>query len=302
MNIGIYDIDLCHNPSPKPNLELMKVYHFHQLAGDKVTLMKPYELPTRFSHVYYFKESALPIPIGLKIRPNNKTTYGEGFYGKFTSLPHPYDKIAPDPYVYLSRFNKYKGIKWEHFVEGSIIRFENQDFTGIKDNPHMFIVDKNFCRLPDADAFWLEVKQKKLHFLYALTIDNIEMFHKFERFSLITPRDFVITFKLTPDLLQEMNNQKIIIGLEPYNQTELTKLFLYMKHNNIKVNLSPFIDLNSYQGILKQWYASRTTDSLYDFCRINNLSFTKQIMNMSDELRLFAKTKVDSTSLDRLDF
>ncbi len=290
MNIGLYDIDLNHTAFAKPNLELMKVYNFHQSRGDKVTLMKPYEKPLRFSQVFYFKESQNNIPKGLKLNALNKNLYGEGFFGKFTPLPPPYDGSRPDPYIYLSRFDKYKNIKWNQFVDGSIIRFENKDFTGLKDSKFMYIVDRDFCHLEGAADFWLENKQNHIIFFHALDLNTIEDYNKFYRFSSITSRNFMVNFKVTPELLREMNGFKYQLKLDLYDELTLMKIFLFLKFNDIKIKLWSFADPNSFQDTLGAWYLCKSTESFCDYCKTNSPPLAKKIISMPDDLRLLAKT------------
>lgn len=302
MNIGLYDIDLNHSPYARPNLELMKIYNFHYARGDKVILMKPYDSPLRFSQVFYFKESTIDIPRKLKLNPLDKNLYGQGFFGKFTPLPPPYIDSPPDPIIYLSRFEKYKGIKWEKFSSGSIIRFENKDFSGMKKSKNMFIVDKDFCHLEGAEDFWLENENYNITFFYPLTLNTIEDYNRFDRFSQITSRDFIVNFKVTSDLLKEMDKFKYCLKLDIYDELTLMKIFLFLKFYNIKVKPYFFIDPMSFQDILSNWYLSGSKESLYDYCKTYAPAFIKTIISMPDNLRLLAKTSPFSTSNSKLVF
>lgn len=102
MVVGLYDLDLRHSQMSWPNLELMKIFNYHNQNGDKVILMKKTDNEGRFNSIIYFKDNKkLHIPMGINVIGKNKKIYGEGFFNAFSSLPEKYLDSPPNPMIYL---------------------------------------------------------------------------------------------------------------------------------------------------------------------------------------------------------
>ena len=70
--IGLYDTDLFHYQKHHPNLELMKIYNYHNKKGDKVLMMRPGDEEGRF------------------IYGKNKEIYGYGFVKSYFPIDEIY--------------------------------------------------------------------------------------------------------------------------------------------------------------------------------------------------------------------
>ena len=65
--IGLYDIDFWHNISTgsrKPNLELMRYYHYYRLTNDKPIMLEKDFLQKKqfYNKIIYFKDNPNLIP------------------------------------------------------------------------------------------------------------------------------------------------------------------------------------------------------------------------------------------------
>lgn len=311
MVIGLYDIDLLHSPKSWPNLELMKVYNYFHKQGDQVILMNRKEDEGRYNKIIYFKDSKnLQIPQGVNVIGKNKQIYGEGFFNAFSPLPKKYSSSPPDPMVYLTVCNKFKTIKWNNFINSSIVRFSNNDMTGYKPiSKNMFIVDRNFCQLDGAADFILEHKNKNIYFFHTLRIESVEDYELFKRFTLILSKPLFIDFKFNKGFLLENINEQLHFNVYSPQKGEsdkdfklrIIKMGLIMKNKNAKLIYNQIFIKDRFQEYIVKWIAAPAQSTYAQYYKDNKeaLSFMN---NAPTEIRLLLKTNPQTVNIEIIDF
>ena len=308
-SIGLYDMDLLHSSKAWPNLELMKVYNYFHKQGDQIILMKKKEDEGRYNKIIYFKDSKnLKIPQGVNVIGKNKQIYGEGFFNIFSSLPEQYLNSPPDPMIYLEKQDKFKGLKWNKFIQSSIIRFSNNDMTGYKPNAkQIYIVDRGFCQLDGAIDFLLDNKQKDLFFFHSLKINSPEEYEQFQRFTLIVNNPLLINFKFNKVFLLENSDEKLHFNVySPFdNESKLeykiriVKLAIFTKNTNIKIPCNFIYGEKDMEFILR-WLAAPAQQSYAEYYKGNKEAIS-QMNKQPTEIRLLLKTNpkiIDSKTFD----
>lgn len=307
--IGLYDTDLFHYQKHHPNLELMKIYSYHNRKGDKVLMMRPGDEEGRFNKIIYFKDHPnFLLPRGVNVYGKNKEIYGYGFVKSYFPIDKIYQNEPPcyDPYIEYKP--KFKNPPLSIMMNNSFIRFENKDFTDFKKNcNHIIIADHQFCYLPDADLFRKEYWKYKFDYLHKLEIRDKETFYKFKGFN--DNRKYFINFNFDEDFIRENYNQHITLNwTKRENETELhyllrcTTLILFFKTNNANPDIK--IKMVNGDGLYK--------DILYWGAHLNQLSFeefykddkkvTGRLIAAPSELRFLLKEKPSKLKSSDIDF
>lgn len=283
-----------------PNLELMKVYNYHYQNNDLVTLLKPKDDTSRFSKIIYFKDSPNST-IPKKCVSNDKTSiYGQGFYNYFEPLDKKYSGSPPSflPYDLVS--DKIIGVDYNHLKRSSIIRLENQDFTGFDEKLlGIYIVDQDFCRL-DYESFLREFHNHNFFFYYAPICHTIEQFDKIKKFFNIMRERVRIEFQYNGDFVKEYKSKVIFPMHNIQNETDeqaairITKTILTIKKD--EQNLSQIHSSKKFTYLIK-WGAAKKICSYFDYYKNNNKAL--DFLNTSStELRLLLKTNPKSGIFD----
>lgn len=156
---GLYDIDLWHKGRSVPNLELMQTYAYLSNRNERVIMMKPNEDEEKFSKIIYFKDNPnVILPKTLEVYGEKKNFFGYGFFNKAFPLKPEIAETPPSFLPYDAWTNKIgMGIKdYEKMKRSALIRLETEDFADLKRNPvtkHIYLADRNFLYLPEAEAF-----------------------------------------------------------------------------------------------------------------------------------------------------
>lgn len=309
MVIGLYDLDLRHSQASWPNLELMKIFNYHNQNGDKVILMNKTDDEERFNSIIYFKDSKkLNVPRGINVIGKNKKIYGEGFFNTFSPLPDKYMNSPPDPIVYLESCQKFKRLKWDKFIQGSIVRFSNNDMTGYKPNAkQMYIVDRDFCQLAGTADFLLDNKQQDFFFFHTLRINSIEEYNQFQRFTLIINNPLFINFKFDKAFLLENINEKLHFNVySPLDneskleyQRRIVRLAIFTKNIGTNISCTPIYGEKDIRYVLK-WLGSSAQQSYAEYYKTDKEAIS--YMNKAPtEIRLLLKTNpkiIDNKTFD----
>lgn len=155
MILGLYDLDFWHGHMHFPNLELMKIYNYHIKNNDKVLFIKPGDELGRFNKIIYFKEiPSTIVPRSVDLSSNKASHIGYGFYKQFFPIEEKYWDIAPNYLIYAPFSTKIPKNIYKTLIDGSIVRVENNDFSGFKDNTSAILIsDCDFLNLSNAKDF-----------------------------------------------------------------------------------------------------------------------------------------------------
>jgi hypothetical protein len=324
-SICLYDIDLLHSSGfAPPNLELMKIFNYHNQLGDIVKMAMPNEDFGRYNQIIYFKQSLKQkIPKNLQLSGENIQIYGYGFYKKITPLKN---EIALTPPSYLPYYGKIeekiKNIRQFRMIEkNSIIRVENNDFTGFKENcNNIYVADENFLYSFGAEDFINEYKLKyNIKFLHALVAKDEKTFEKFFSVAIRSGRQMVIDFQFSLDFFKKYYYENVLFSSNR-NDNEIVedflcrivKMILFAKNEQKIIRFSPITysktELTLYPLLtlwkdLISWSRDCSQDSFYNFYK-NNRDIYKldDMLNKSKNLRLIMKQNPKTFDTQNVDF
>lgn len=324
-SICVYDIDLLHGKTFAPCLELMKVYNYYYSRGDMIVMGKKGENFDRFNQVYFFKETlSTQIPQSLNLIGENKSIHGYGFYGKNTELR---EEILPLPpsflcYDIMPETKKYKD--YEKLKRNSIVRIENNDFSGFNPNAlAIYVADNNFLYLSAAKNFLNEYSSKyRIEFLRGLNAYDEEIVEKYYYATQRGKRNIQIRFPFSYDFFKKWYMEQIFF---PFEQTEYDKgamksfrriilMILAAKgldRGRLKLNQPsystkekkdyPFLQL---APMVYKWNNSSEKCSFYDFIKsdfVTRKIFEETLSNIAP-LRILLKQSPLTFNTEYIDF
>lgn len=310
MIIGLYDIDLWHSPKKYPNLELMKIYNYCEINGQKAVMMTPTTDEGRFDKIFYFKDfpSTNP-PKNLILSGPKKSIYGYGFYKKFFPLAAKYDGIKPSFIPYDSFSSKLTNSKsYEIMRRSSIVRLENQDFSGwVDDSNRCYIVDQNPAQLEQTLTFLQEHQDIKISFYHGLKMKDEEMYYKFEPLMGKVINDLVVDFKFSPTFFKNSLNSKSFYNIqqredEDYDTyiSRLINMILISKRQGLSFHGSYAAQKTFFGEALSKWMRAKgTPTSFYKFHM--NTEYEQCVNSCSAKVRMLLKQNpltYDSQSID----
>lgn len=305
MNIALYDIDLYHAPARhKPNLELMKTYNYYYKSNHKVTLVKPSDDLTRFSKVIYFKDAHFNYFPKTNLSESKAILYGQGFYNYFESLPLHIHNSPPSFLPYDLVYEKITGVKYEHLKQNSIIRLENKDITGFKENSNsIYFVDQDITSLDFSD-FFHEYHNYNFYFYNAPRCHNLKQFEEMEKFSNLIRTSISIDFKYDKDFVEKYQNSIAYpcYPIEDENDDtaaqRVIKTILLLKKKNLRFKTRvAYIKKDTLLNYIVDWGCAATSLSYFEYYKDVPIA-----INLADatpaQCRLLLKTKPQNGVFD----
>lgn len=312
-SIGLYDIDFFHSSRKIPNLELMKIFSYFYNKGDIVVMVNPKESLLRFSMVYFFKETNVPIPKHLDLSGERRQVIGHGFYRKAPVLNDDIKKEKPNYLPYDLNIDKFPNEKsYEKIKKGSLIRLETNDFSDFdKSKKNIYLVDNNIASISSFEDFYKEYgRDYNINFLRSIIVDNEKDFLRFFPYK----SNIVLNYQFSKELFLKYMNEPVIFAPAPINETNeeyivrLLKMVLIAKRNGNKLKLQkrnfnslilskyPFLEL---QNLICDWNDTEEQISLYEF--LNGNDDLINLIQDKIEIRLLSKInplKYDTTNVD----
>lgn len=321
-SICVYDIDFHHSSKFVPNLELMKVYNYYYQRGDIIVMGRPNENFERFNQVYYFMEMpGTKIPKSLSLYGKNKSIHGYGFYKRHISLKEDILATPPIYYCYDSEIAKIKNVKeYEKIRRSSIVRIENNDFTGFKsDALNIYVADHNFLYLPTAKDFINEYGRKyNINFLRGLIAKDEDIVGKFLGVSKKSNRRIFIDFNFDKKFFKKFYYENVLFSGRPREGEDcerfvarLLKMILLAKSENKKIDITkegfniktrkenPCLNIVS---LLIKWSTSKSICSFYHFLNGKDLILVENSLENYKDLRLLSKQSPLTFDFNKIEF
>lgn len=322
-SIALYDIDFHHSSRFTPNLELMKVFNYYYSKNNIVVFVEPKENLQRFNQIFFFKENEkTKIPKSLDLLGENKQIYGYGFWRKFTELK---PEIAATPPSFLPYDINIENIKnqkaYRHIKNNSIVRIENNDFTGFHSEKNtIYVADKNFLYQPSAMDFAKEYRRKyNIKFLHSLKANEEKKVIDFYSLASRSGRNILINFLPSKEFFQNYYYERIAFYLTPLelenNYSEFIKriflMTMWAKKENRQITFLRYnpsqIDikkepLKKLIPMIYKWSISKE-ENFYDF--IMGTPYKKTLIDLitdRTELRLLFKTNPKNIDINNLTF
>lgn len=309
MVIGLYDIDLFHNSSKFPNLELMKIYNYHLQHNDKVLLMNPKSDEGRFTEIVYFKEvPSYSVPKSISLSGSKKHIYGYGFYKKYNPINAKYHDVPPLHLVYAPYADKMKS-NYNNLICGSIVRCENEDYSGLKKEGNTLLVaDYDFINLPNSKDFARQFQRYNLLFRTNFRPQDIKTYIKFIPYKHILRNRFYINFPYSFDFFKENIDEYTWYHLEKPLENEneshylnrLIRTILTYKNLGAKLPFFQCSDGNKIENYILKWGLSSTSAAYSEFYR-NYKKALDALEYLPSELRLLLKVNPKNITSETID-
>lgn len=313
MVLGLYDIDLLHNQSKFPNLELMKIYNYHQQHNDKVILMNQKSDEGRFTEIIYFKEvPTYQVPKAVSLSGSKKHIYGYGFYKKYVPINQKYHDMPPLHIIYSPYADKLKTYYSLLDRGQSIVRCENEDYSGLKHEGYtLMVVDYDFINLPNAKDFVRKFQRYKLIFRTSFHVYDEATYLNFQAYKHILDNSFYIEFPYTYDFFKENADKYTNFHLDkPFEKEDrthylnrLVRTALHYKINNLRMPHSKK-GTNTFEGCILNWGYNPTSAAYSEFFKNNKaaIGFVEGLPSELRQLLKFAPYKISSEIVDLKSF